>query len=145
MNQHTDCDRARLQLMAALDGEAASAAEPTAEHLSTCSSCRQWLAELESMSGRLHTLSYPAASLDLWADVQRRIGQPDRTAVSPHRLLAIGILVLAWRALQLLFDLPFPLLHPLVPMAGAVAALWHVAGDPLAIATFAPELQKRGV
>jgi hypothetical protein len=37
-----------------------------------------------------------------------------------------------------------PVLHPLVPLAAAVAALWQISGDPLAIETAAPELQKRG-
>jgi hypothetical protein len=34
---------------------------------------------------------------------------------------------------------------PLVPLAAAVAALWQISGDPLAIETSAPELQKRGI
>jgi hypothetical protein len=62
-----------------------------------------------------------------------------------HRLWLIGALVIAWRALQLMFDLPLPMLHPLVPLAAAVAALWQISGDPLAIETSAPELQKRGI
>jgi hypothetical protein len=37
------------------------------------------------------------------------------------------------------------MLHPLVPLAAAVAALWQISGDPLAIETSAPELQKRGI
>jgi hypothetical protein len=32
-----------------------------------------------------------------------------------------------------------------VPLAAVAAALWTLAGDPLAVKTFAPELQKRGI
>jgi hypothetical protein len=35
-----------------------------------------------------------------------------------------------------------PELHPLVPLVATVAAVWLVAGDPLAIKTTAPELEK---
>ena len=62
-----------------------------------------------------------------------------------RRFRMIAASVLAWRAVQLLIDLPFPMLHPLVPLACALAALWVIARDPLAIETFAPELQKRGI
>jgi hypothetical protein len=52
--------------------------------------------------------------------------------------------VLGWRALQLFVDVPIAMVHPLVPIAAAVAAVWLVMGDALAIQTSAPELQKRG-
>ena len=61
-----------------------------------------------------------------------------------RRLWPIGGLVLGWRALELVVDVPLPAIHSLVPLAAAAAAIWFVTGDPLAIQTSAPELQKRG-
>jgi hypothetical protein len=149
VNPGTDCDRVRLQLMAALDratvGEVADPGIDTQQHLAFCSSCRRWLKDLESMNSHFQRLAYPDAQVDLWATVERRIRHSDIRLPVTHRLWLIGAFVLAWRALQLLIDLPFPMLHPFVPLAAAVAALWQIAGDPLAIETFAPELQKRGV
>ena len=77
----------------------------------------------------------------LWQCILTLFGGADLESVT----IVVAAFMLGWRALQLLIDLPFPLLHPLVPLACALAALWVIARDPLAIETFAPELQKRGI
>lgn len=93
---------------------------------------------------RLQGLHYPEARQDLWPAVSARI-QLDSGGSVARRLLPIAALVIVWRAMQLLFDLPLPLLHPIVPLAALVWAVWQIAGDPLAIETSAPELHKRGI
>ena len=149
MNPSTDCDRVRLHLMAARDGEAGpGTADPGPDprrHLASCSSCERWVRDFESMNSRFKGVSYPLSQADLWTRVEGRLRQSDTTHRVTRRLWIIGAVVLGWRAVQLLIDLPFPVLHPLVPLAGAIAALWLIARDPLAIETFAPELQKRGI
>jgi hypothetical protein len=145
VNTGTDCDRVRQALMASLDRESDVQSASDREHLQTCSSCRQWQADLRSMNERLQVLSYRTTDVDLWRAVEVRIRQPEPSPLLPAGLWAIGAAVLGWRALQLFIDLPIPLLHPLVPLAAAAAALWLIAGDPLAIETSAPELKKRGV
>jgi anti-sigma factor RsiW len=145
MKPDTGCEHVRLQLMAAIDGEIDAASTADREHLSSCSSCGQWVDDLEAMDGRLRRLVYPDARVDLWASVSTRIREIAATPDATGRLWVIGSLVLAWRVLQLVLDLPLPALHPLVPFAAGAAALWQLAGDPLAVKTFAPELQKRGV
>ena len=94
---------------------------------------------------RLQGLPYPEAQQDLWPAVSERIQQFDDSGSIARRLLPVAAVVIAWRALQLLFDLPLPLLHPIVPLAAAVWAVRQLAGDPLAIETSAPELYKRGI
>ena len=145
MKPDTGCERVRLQLMAALDGEVDEASAADREHLSGCSPCQRWVSDLEAMDGRLRRLAYPDARVDLWASVETRIREIDAKPDALRRLWIIGSLLLAWRVLQLLINLPLPALHPLVPFAAGAAALWQLAGDPLAVKTFAPELQKRGV
>lgn len=147
MNTSSECERIRLQRMAVLDGEAGALPEPDREHLSTCSSCQRWLADLESMTVRFQGLSYPDARMDLWTAVEGRIRQADPMASLPHRLWPIGALLLGWRALQMSIDLPIPVLYLFVPLAAAVAiaVVWKVAGDPLAIQTWTPELRKGDV
>ena len=146
MKPGTNCERVRLQLMAELDGEPVPTIDdPRAaarQHLLSCASCTQWLQNLETLNSRFHRFPYPDEELDLWGPLEGRLGQSDTRLTVTHRLTLIGALVLGWRALQLLIDLPFPILHPIVPLAGAIAALWLIARDPLAIETFAPELQK---
>ncbi len=148
MNPGTDCERVRLQLMAVLDGEAVpgvDARSDARQHLAFCSSCRRWRQDLESVNSRFEGASYPGAQLDLWTTLEGRLRRSDARQPVTYPLWLIGALVVGWRALQLLIDLPFPMLHPVVPLAGALAALWLIACDPLEIETFVPELQKRGV
>ena len=97
------------------------------------------------MTRQLQGLSYQSAPVDLWTAVEGQIRHFERSMAVSRRLWPIGALVLGWRALQLFIDLPIPVLHPLVPLAAAVAVVWLVAGDLLTIETSAPELQKRGV
>jgi hypothetical protein len=135
--------------MAALDGEAGPDAVDLPPdwrtHVASCASCREWVRDLESMGARLRRVEYPDPPRDLWGPVAGRLRQPDSQSTVPYRLLTVGALVLCWRALQLLIDLPLPALHPLVPLACVSAALWQIASDSLAIATCAPELGKEGI
>ena len=98
-----------------------------------------------AVDSQLQGLSYPATQADLWSTVQNRIRLDGSRRPIMRRLWLLGAFVFGWRALQLLIDLPMPVLHPFVPLAAAVAVLWPVASDLFAIQTFAPELQKRGV
>ena len=140
---NTDCERAREVLMAALDDESGFDRALGRDHLSTCAECEAWWANLQSMSAQLHELPYPPARVDVWTVVEHRIRGSDNGSVRQFWPLAAAIV--GWRAIQLFVDLPMPVLHPIVPLAATVAAVWMVAGDPLAIETSAPELKKRGI
>ena len=64
---------------------------------------------------------------------------------SSRETLALALLVpaaLAWRTLQVSFDLPLPVWNVVVPFAAAGIVLRWLAGDPLAISASTPELQQ---
>jgi hypothetical protein len=123
------------------DGEALADLE---RHAASCASCAEWMREFQAMSASLSEAQYPDARIDLWQPIVARI-QPSASASTTQHLWLIGAAVLAWRLLELLVDLPLPILHPLVPLAAAALALKQIAGDPFAIATFPSELHKRGI
>lgn len=148
MNNDADCERVRLALMAAFDGETQND-EPDAgpaarEHLRSCAACAEWMTVLESTGHRLQQASYPNAPADLWPAIERTLDRSAAKQLNRQRIFVLAALVLGWRALQLFVDLPLPLLQSLIPLAIGIAALWQLTRDPLAIQTFAPELQKRG-
>jgi len=143
MSINPECERARIAIMASLDEQGDLRIAPELAHAATCVACRQWVEELQRMTARLQQLPYQAEQRDLWTSVRSRIGEAEPRSL--RGLRAMGGVVLAWRALQLFVDLPLPMLHPLVPLAAAVVVLWKIAGNALAIATFAPELEKRGL
>jgi predicted anti-sigma-YlaC factor YlaD len=148
VNNNPDCERVRLHLMAAFDAEAVGG-EPdpgpdARQHLASCAACRQWLSGLESIGSRLERVSYANAPVDLWPALERALRASETRQLNRRRLYGLAGLLLGWRSLQLFVDLPLPLLHSIIPLALGLAALWQLARDPLAIQTFAPELQKRG-
>ena len=139
-----DCERVRTALMASFDG----ASEPSAEdqqHLTTCESCKRWLAEMQLMARQLDGLSYPSAPVELWPAVASQILGSEARRPLPRWIWSLGAAVLGWRVLQLFIDFPNPVLHPLGQIAAVAVALWLVARDLLTIEASAPELHKRGV
>lgn len=147
MNLEPDCERARLELMATLDGETSGGAQaphPDArQHLQSCAACGRWMQDFEALNRRFEGVSYPARE-DLWPALEPRLQRPVTAVPVMDRLWVAAGIVLAWRSLQLLVDLPYPVVNLLIPLAIVVAALWQVSRDALAIQTFAPELEKRG-
>ena len=144
MTIHPDCDRARLLLMASLDGEPEGELAGPREHASSCPACREWLSGVESLTARFEGIRYARPDVDLWAAVQQRL-QPSAPGVQARQLWPLAAVLVAWRALQLFVDLPQPALHAVVPVAAAAALVWWLGGHLLRIETLAPELQKRGL
>jgi hypothetical protein len=133
--------------MAALDGEtprAAQAAQPAArQHLETCAACAKWLQEFTALNQRFEGITYPGHP-DLWPALEPALQRQATQVPLVNRLRVTAGIVLAWRALQLLVDLPYPVVNVLIPLVVVVAALWQLSREALAIQTFAPELDKRG-
>ena len=145
MNTNRSCETARAAFMAFSDGEGPARSADQESHFSTCADCRLWAEEMQSLTGRLNHLSYPAPEVDLWAAVEGKIRRRDEAHALPPLLWPVGAAALAWRAVQLSVDLPSPLLHSVVPLAALAATLWLLAKDPFAIETSAPEIEKRGI
>ncbi len=137
-----DCDRVRMHLMASMDGEVeqGSSLDADREHLSSCSACQQWLNELAGVTTAIDGLSYARPQRDLWPSVQAQLHRDRQSERMLRWLLPIGVLALAWRALQLF--LPLPELVSLVPVIAAVVLVARIGRGLLAIETWAPELRQ---
>jgi hypothetical protein len=147
VNLEPDCERARLELMAALDGETlrgAQAGQPDArQHLESCAACTRWLQEFTALNQRLEGITYPVHQ-DLWPVLEAKLQHQATQVPLVNRLWLPAVIVVAWRALQLLVDLPYPVVNMFIPLVVVTAALWQLSREALTIQTFAPELQKRG-
>lgn len=112
----------------------------------SCEDCRRAVADMTRMHARLEQLTYDAPAADLWPGIEARLPAGLRAPVSRERL-ALGLAIpalFAWRAAQLLFDLPLPVVNAVVPLVGAALALRWLAGDPLAISASTSNLQQEG-
>jgi hypothetical protein len=143
---HTDCDDVLIAVMSELDRETGGPGPAWIHaHLAGCPGCREAVAGMTRMHASLEHLTYDAAAVDLWPAVEARLQPGGR---SPSReALALALIVpaaLAWRALQMSFDIPLPLWNVAVPLVAGVIVLRWLAGDPLAISPSTPELQQEG-
>lgn len=143
---HTDCDDVLIAVMSELDRETDGARPAWIHaHLAECAGCREAVAGMTRMHASLERLTYDASAADLWPAVEARLPPGGRSA--SRETLALALIVaaaLAWRALQVSFDLPLPVWNVVVPLAAAVIVLRWLAGDPLAISASTPELQQEG-
>jgi anti-sigma factor RsiW len=137
-----DCERVRLDLMAAFDGEGADAAAHHQAHVAACPNCQRWLQDLAAMNSRFKATTYAGGEADLWPVIESRLRSSSKTSPEPT-LYVIGALCLGWRLLQLFTDLPLPLVQ-WIPLLAIAVVLRRLGFSPLAIQTSAPELQKRG-
>jgi len=142
---HTDCDDVLVAVMSELDRETDGARPAWIDaHLAACPGCRETVAGMTRMHASLEHLTYDAPAADLWPAVEARLQPGGRSA--SRETLALALIVpaaLAWRALQVSFDLPL-LWNVVVPLAAVVIVLRWLAGDPLAISASTPELQQEG-
>jgi len=143
---HTDCDDILIAVMSELDRETDGARPAWIHaHLAECPGCREAVAGMTRMHASLERLTYDAPAADLWPAVEARLSPEGRTAA--RETLALALIVpaaLAWRALQVSFDLPLPVWNLVVPLAAVVIVFRWLAGDPLAISASTPELQEEG-
>jgi hypothetical protein len=141
----TDCDAVLIAVMSELDRETdGPRPEWIHAHLAECPGCREAVAGMTRMHASLEHLTYDAPAADLWPAIEARL-QPG--GGSARETLALALIVpaaLAWRALQVSFDLPLPVWNVVVPLFAAVIVLRWLAGDPLAISASTPELQQEG-
>jgi len=145
---HASCDAVLLEVMAELDRETDGARAPAStDHIAGCEGCRRAVADMTRMHARLDQLTYDAPAADLWPGIEARIPARVRIPVSSERL-ALGLAIaalFAWRAAQLLFDLPLPVVNAVIPLAGVALALRWLAGDPFAISASSRNFQQEGV
>lgn len=140
-----DCEQVRLHVMASADHEAGPPSPRDHEHVSSCAACQQWLKNFESLTTTLDGVAYPRLQADMWSAVEKQIHHVDPTPSLTCQLAPVIVMTLGWRVLQLFVDLPVPALHLLVPVATAIFVAWRAGSRLLAIETWAPELQKRGI
>jgi anti-sigma factor RsiW len=129
------CEDVRMAFWALRDGESASIGRSEIDdHLTACAECRAAVAGIERLDRDLSRVNYERLDADLWPQLRPAIAPSSATEkVGAGALAALIVLLVAWRAGQLLLDLPAPVLNSIVPLACVVVVLWRLVGDPFAI------------
>jgi predicted anti-sigma-YlaC factor YlaD len=138
-----DCDQVRLAIMATLDGEPPPLSQDSiASHVERCSTCRGVAAELRAMQPQLAAVHYDGPRIDLWPNVAEQLSESADRRREWMAIAVIAAVCVAWRAGQLVFELPLPVWNAAIPLITvALITVWLV-GDPLAIKMTTPELRQ---
>jgi hypothetical protein len=118
------------------DGESSEIGRPEIDdHVAACAECRLAVAGIERLDRNLSRVDYERLDLDLWPAIQPAIAPAAQPENRTHAWALAGLIVVlvAWRACQLLLDLPAPVVNSIVPLACVAFVLWRLAGDPFAI------------
>jgi len=147
MTESPVCEQVRMAAMARLDNEESDLSWTEIEmHVRGCEGCSSAIAELTSMHADLAKMKYEGVDADLWPAIETRLnaGITPSTSREKWTIVALTVVLVAWRVGQLLMDLPGPVLNSAVPIAMVVIALWRLTGDPFAIQPSRNELEQRG-
>jgi hypothetical protein len=111
-----------MAAMARHDGERAdvSAADVSA-HMSSCGDCREYIEHDLRVVASLGGTDLPRLERDLWPAVHAAIASPG--GVGRRGFVAAAAVLVCWRAAQLAFDLPAPVINGLLPLSAALILL----------------------
>ena len=136
------CDEVLVALMATLDGERPPLPAVRIEaHLQTCDACRAAALDLRSLHTQLSAVAYEGPRVDLWPAIGAQVAPAANARRERFAIAVIVALCVAWRAGQLLWDLPLPVVNTLVPLAMLLVIGAWLVGDPLTI-RMTPDLRQ---
>jgi anti-sigma factor RsiW len=137
------CDEVLASVMATLDGEQAPLESETIDaHLRGCAECRASAAGLAALHGRLTEMTYRGPRIDLWPAIDAGLQADARRSRERVAFVLVAALCIGWRAAELLFELPVPVLNAVLPLVVLLVVTRWLAGDPLAIALTTAELRQ---
>lgn len=137
------CDEVLVAVMAALDGERTEVAPQAVHaHLQTCGGCRAAAEQMTAAQAQLSGLHYPGPRVDLWPAVGARVARTRARAREATGIALIAAICITWRAGQLLFEWPMPVLNAVLPLAALILIATWLIGDPLTIKVTTPELRQ---
>jgi anti-sigma factor RsiW len=134
-NQRRACEDVRMAVWVLRDGESASMRQSEIDdHITNCAECRTAVAQIARLNRDLSRVDYERIDADLWPELRAAIATASRPQnISAGALLGLIVVLVTWRAGQLLLDLPAPVVNSIVPLACIVFVLWRLVGDPFAI------------
>jgi predicted anti-sigma-YlaC factor YlaD len=147
ISQPSKCEEVQIAAMARLDGERVGLSSDEIDmHIARCRTCAIAIGEIRALHADLTRIDYEPLDVDLWPAVERNLDVVvrRRTPREGRTILALAIVLIAWRLAQLLFGLPGPVVNSVVPLAIVVIVLRWIAGDPFAIQASTHQLQQKG-
>ena len=132
-----NCESVCMAAMAIADGHQSELSSDQIEaHVAGCSDCRRELEQLRTLTSLLDAQARRRRTENVWERVERRL--PEAThAQSPSQpwvpFVVLGVLLLGYRAIEMIPDRDLGFLFKLVPILFVIAAFSYLRENPFKI------------
>ncbi len=131
-----NCENALMAKMAEFDGEDAGfSAEQINSHLAVCENCRTEFRQMQNINYLFENQPRRGQDADLWLAIENRIGAQTAPQMSWKPFVLLGILLVAYKLLEMLPERDFGLAFKLVPLIFIVMLFVFIKENPFKINT----------
>jgi predicted anti-sigma-YlaC factor YlaD len=133
MNE-TNCENALMAIMAEIDGEEVEiSSEQTNQHLASCGNCRWEIKQMQLANNLLKRQARREQDADLWSAIEKQIGPRSSSQIGWKPFALLGMLLVAYKLLEMLPERDFGLVFKLVPLIFIVALFVFLKENPFKI------------
>ena len=129
-----NCENALMAKMAELDGEESEiSVEVIDSHLSVCKNCRTEIEQMQMVGNLLKRQTRREHEADLWSAIDERIISLTRSPINWKLFASVGVILAAYKLLELLPAQDLGLAFKIAPMIFAVALFVFLKENPFKI------------
>lgn len=129
-----NCENALMAKMAEIDGEEISiSAELINLHLKNCANCRKEIEQLQVADVTLKKMERREQTTDLWTAIEARIEAKSISPINWKPFALCGVILVAYKLLEMLPAEGFGLAFKLVPFIFIVALFTFLKENPFKI------------
>ena len=130
----SDCEKVQMALMAQdCDEQPAISASEIELHLTSCAVCRQEAEQMRQLDAMLKRQRRREYDVELWPAIQRQISLQPTRSTSWRPFAALALLLITYRAFEMIAPNPPVLLFNLAPLAIMVGLFVLIRENPFRI------------
>ena len=129
-----NCENTLMAKMAEIDGEETIvSARQINLHLATCENCRQEVEQMLAADNLLRRQVRREQDADLWSAIEKQMGAKPVSQIGWKPFALLGVLLVAYKLLEMLPRQDFGLAFKLVPLVFIVALFVFLKENPFKI------------
>jgi predicted anti-sigma-YlaC factor YlaD len=129
-----NCENVLMAKMAEIDGEETEiSSEQINLHLANCENCRPEFEQMQAADNLLRRQTQREQTADLWSAIETRIGARAKSQIGWKPFALLGVLLIAYKLLEMLPEQDFGLAFKLVPLVFIVALFVFLKENPFKI------------
>lgn len=129
-----NCENALMAKMAEFDGEDAGfSAEQINSHFAVCENCRTEFGQMQNINYLFENQTRRGQDADLWFEIETGIGAQTASQMSLKPFVLLGLILVAYKLLEMLPEQDFGPAFKIVPLIFVVALFVIINENPFKI------------